>query len=620
MRLIMLLALVLIALSVVIPTTGLPGIGQQLAHAKTAKANTSAIPSSATVPQLKTKYALPNWWGGCLKYTTWQNSQVCIQWNTSKTQCDKTNYVNDVPNVNPKSIKVLTDTSGNPAIWRGIAACGPLPRLVPQDQPDHFVYFYPADPNKQAPEQEFECTELVKRYLDLAYGLKPLASTNGSQIVNNYTSTYAYLLHKVDNNDTSSTAYNGTLHMVPVEGDVLSVGNITSIGHTAIITASDIDNVGNGTITILQQNVAWGTTPHPVESLSVSNWIIQAGSAGAVSSWMTTRPVVVQKNWSTVQSDPSVTNGGFRSVISLTNGEAYAAGWEGSYPGRGLIEHYSNSVWQKVTMPAGAGIVYSIAASSPTDLWAVGYTGQYGSPYVMHGDGTTWQILTIPQLWEDTYLYGVLNRVIAFSPSNVWIVGSNNSRSTLIAHFDGTAWNIDNFSVPGVLTDIQGTGDNLWTVGDGGAGVQHWNGYFWASVTIPAVSSSDALSGVAVLSSTNVWVAGTANNDALLEHLSGTKWTVVSTSAISPASLFTPMASFGNDIWVAGYRNIDSLPPLVYHYVQPTWVPMLLTISSGASFDTLYDLTFASNHTVWAVGASYTSFPTTGVPLIWQYT
>src|SRR6266702_2613410 len=94
-RLITLLVLFLITLSVVIPTTGLPGIDQHLAHAKTAKANTSAIQSSTTVPQLKSKYALPNWWRPCLQK---DSNNYCIQWDMTKSpvQCDKTNYVNDV--------------------------------------------------------------------------------------------------------------------------------------------------------------------------------------------------------------------------------------------------------------------------------------------------------------------------------------------------------------------------------------------------------------------------------------------------------------------------------------------------------------------------------------------
>ena len=42
--------------------------------------------------------------------------------------------------------------------------------------------------------------------------------------------------------------------------------------------------------------------------------------------------------------DPQVTNGVLHAITSLSNGQAYAAGWETDYNGPGLIEHFSNGL------------------------------------------------------------------------------------------------------------------------------------------------------------------------------------------------------------------------------------------------------------------------------------
>jgi|GEM_PF-5634283 CHAP domain len=228
--------------------------------------NGSKVPTTTTQPP-QINYGLPPWWTD----------------NTGKrVDCDKYNYIHGVPGVDPTTIKPL-------ATWRGLEACGPLPGLVPKLQPDNFVHFFPG----ASEEQEFECTELVKRYLYMAYGLAPLRSTNGNQVVDNYTAHYP-MLHRVLND--------GASQITPVVGDVLSY----SLNHTAIVTGVNTD----GSINVIQQNVAWAGVPVPTETLQIRNGVIQPSThgAGSVISWMTIQTVPFQHATPTPMPTPTPTN------------------------------------------------------------------------------------------------------------------------------------------------------------------------------------------------------------------------------------------------------------------------------------------------------------------------
>jgi len=214
---------------------------------------TGITPSSTQVTQ-PSIYNAPSWWNG--------------------QDCNKGNY--------PAAYDLLGyDNRGNPKTWRGIEVCGPLPGLKSTGpQEDFHSYGAGAD------QYMFQCTELVARYLWVVHGLKSQIA-DGGQIVDAYTGLQNSPFHKVVND--------GLMQMFPVEGDVLSYGPTADNphGHTSIVTDSNVTN-GNGTINIIQQNIAWNGAAVPTETLQVNNWIIQPGThgAGSVISWMTTRPVV----------------------------------------------------------------------------------------------------------------------------------------------------------------------------------------------------------------------------------------------------------------------------------------------------------------------------------------
>lgn len=142
--------------------------------------------------------------------------------------------------------------------WRGLTPCGPVNHAVVRQ-------FFPGAWG----ELEWQCVELVMRYMYLEHGIPPY-SAHGKDVVPNYAGT---LLEKVSN---------GTPGRPPISGDVLSYGPNTLNGHTAVVKSSSIDASGNGTIDIIEQNIG-EDDGHRTQS--VVNWSVQ--DANGVVGWLT---------------------------------------------------------------------------------------------------------------------------------------------------------------------------------------------------------------------------------------------------------------------------------------------------------------------------------------------
>ncbi len=139
--------------------------------------------------------------------------------------------------------------------YRGVKACGPVGSAVR-------VNF-----GAGVTQLEWQCTELSKRFLYLAYGIPPYLA-DGKKIVDNYSGT---LLVKIKN---------ATVGVAPQPGDVLSYGPNTTYGHTSVVSAANVDSSGNGYITIIEQNnSSSGTRKH-----TVKNWVVQ--DALTITAWL----------------------------------------------------------------------------------------------------------------------------------------------------------------------------------------------------------------------------------------------------------------------------------------------------------------------------------------------
>jgi hypothetical protein len=133
---------------------------------------------------------------------------------------------------------------------------------------------------------------------------------------------------------------------------------------------------------------------------------------------------------------------------------------------------------QPYVVGATKNFQHAVAAVSPTDVWAVGYSeggtvGATDAPLIEHFDGQSWKI--VPSVYPAPSPFNVLYGIAALSPTNIWAVGYANENS-------------------------QGK--------NGQALIEHWDGTRWTLVSSPSAGNATLLYSVAAVSSTNIWAVG----------------------------------------------------------------------------------------------------------------
>jgi PKD repeat protein len=148
------------------------------------------------------------------------------------------------------------------AVHRGVKACGPRPWT---GAPQVWVAFFPG----AVKQLEWQCPELCKRFMYLAYDIAPY-NANGSQVVWNCDAeTNGCWLEQIAN---------GTPGQAPQPDDILSYGSTSTWGHTSVVAASYVDSNGDGTIVVIEQN----SSPDGSSTLAVNDWVV----SNAVSGWL----------------------------------------------------------------------------------------------------------------------------------------------------------------------------------------------------------------------------------------------------------------------------------------------------------------------------------------------
>ena len=218
-------------------------------------------------------------------------------------------------------------------------------------------------------------------------------------------------------------------------------------------------------------------------------------------------------------------SGRLYSVAAVSARDIWAVGL---HPDSSLIVHWDGSTWSQSL--AGPGYFEGVAASSARDVWAVGGTNWFSptQTFAEHWNGSSWTQVRTPSPPGGGYL----NAVAATSPQNAWAVGLAgpgpgvpSPTTPLIVHWDGKHWTIQKYQVPaqgGQFAGVAATSPwNAWAVGWTGpssegtgqqALIEHWNGNTWTRVPTPSVPGSSAsyLHAVTVVSSDNAWAVGNA--------------------------------------------------------------------------------------------------------------
>jgi len=249
-----------------------------------------------------------------------------------------------------------------------------------------------------------------------------------------------------------------------------------------------------------------------------------------------------------------------------------------------------------------------------------------------------------------------LSAVSAVSASDAWAVGYKCSDadcsqpdltySTLIQHWNGTAWSVVPSPNPGPAgrsagqaglrpdrfgpaTDQPGTGDQLtgvsavsasdaWAVGNGDAAgplILHWNGTAWSQVTAPNLDGA-VLESVSAASARDVWATGVYTGAVgvsriLMLHWNGTKWAQVASPSPAGAVSFSVSAASPADAWAVGryFRTSPSgFGSLTLRWNGTKWA-QVASPSPGAAGNELYGVSTVSPTDAWAVGESLATDP-----------
>jgi hypothetical protein len=218
------------------------------------------------------------------------------------------------------------------------------------------------------------------------------------------------------------------------------------LGVTAI-AANNVLAVGTGGLVEHWNGLKWsivtssafsgGDTLNAISADSSSDvWVVGASSNGT--------PVAIHFNgqaWARVPVAVPVTPGQafpslFHGVIALSPTNVWAVGTSraNKYPfaTTALVEHFDGKSWSIVPSPnpeagvtfAGAFGLVGVAASSATDIWAVGTfsdpTSGLERPLVEHWDGASWSMVSSASVPGET---NVLSGVTALRDGTVVAVG-----------------------------------------------------------------------------------------------------------------------------------------------------------------------------------------------------
>jgi hypothetical protein len=291
-------------------------------------------------------------------------------------------------------------------------------------------------------------------------------------------------------------------------------------------------------------------------AMSGRAWMIGRAAASVVAVALLVTAVAMAARGLTVVTSPNPPAANvLGALVAPSPSEIWAVG-ESTSPsysgchGRPLAGRWNGTGFAEVkSTTAICASVNGAAASSASDIWAVGSINDGRDVHIRHYDGTSWSTVagaTIPspppgRRLRTTGLFGAS----ALSPSDVWVVGKAEfddfSRHTVTEHFDGSSWTlVPSPADPGSeLMDVDAAAHaDAWAVGSSGAGTLaiHWNGAAWSKVPTPNAEAINELDGVSMASSSDVWAVGSSiknPNDGvsvshtLIEHWNGSRWKLV---------------------------------------------------------------------------------------------
>lgn len=264
---------------------------------------------------------------------------------------------------------------------------------------------------------------------------------------------------------------------------------------------------------------------------------------------------------------------GLNEAVALGPERAWAVGTDAvgrEAPGFPLVLRWDGTAWQRQGLPGigWQGELLSVAATSPTSVWAVGRDSAGGGRLLRY-DGLGWAESRAPR--------GVVPAKVVAGGGEVWLLGSRDGAQVLLRR-DGRGWQ-DLPVPPGAVYGLHVLADDdVWAAGatDAGAAVSHWDGQVWQQTVVDG-SPRSAVGSVLAVSPTEVWAGGTAGFiggppgrpiPPLLVRWDGQRWSRVTVPADFGSVDSLAATPTGELAWVSLARSQKwgppgSTPPLV---------------------------------------------------------
>ena len=256
-----------------------------------------------------------------------------------------------------------------------------------------------------------------------------------------------------------------------------------------------------------------------------------------------------------------------------------------------------NGAWTTVATPNNGydnNIFNGMTAFSPTDVWAVGsWVAGWPGPQarvtetlIEHWDGGTWTIAGTPDVGPNRELFSVSGA----TASDIWAVGSEgpyNNQGTFAPmtwRYNGNGWTSYDRPTPGYEPVPVGAGDNR-------------------------------LFAVTAIATNDVWAVGYWKQDnntgtvrnPLAWHGNGVTWSQVPVprgSGTESDTLFSLSATGSGDVWAVGESFANGIAhTLVEHYNGTAW-SVVSSPNVGSGDNILYGVGATSATNAWAVGFS----------------
>lgn len=245
--------------------------------------------------------------------------------------------------------------------------------------------------------------------------------------------------------------------------------------------------------------------------------------------------------------------------------------------------------------------------------------------------GSSWTIVSSPNTTstQDNYL----TSVSCISPTDCVAVGyyaSTNIYKTLIEQNTGSGWTLVTSPNPGSTASIlDGVScvsvRDCWAVGystsNGNATIQtlieHSTGTTWTVVTSPSSTKAQTiLGGVTCVNARECWAVGYDYTNTVIESYNGTVWSIVNSPNAGPTqnNLNGVACASANDCWAVGFYSHLTLTE---HYDGTAW-SIVNSPNPSATQSDLLGVACARPNDCWAVGFSFAGLPFES--LIEQYT